>query len=569
MYISPTLLLLLPVVSAWCPIYGPSFPPPKNPSSSKAFQAALEELTTSIDVGLSDPNNEVTSAHTVSVQLFNAYTEEPLYTLHREGSTLNTTVGVAKVDSDSIWRIASISKLVIVYLLLKEVGDQFWNTPVAKAIPELRENAKWKENKVDFVDWESVTLGTLAGHTSGVVKNLIYLVGGNPFLDGTLDIDDFGLPDLGAKDLPRCTIGLEFSCDRAEFFAALDTRQPIFAANTQPIYANTPYVILGYALESITGKSLSEILQSFVDELKLDMTTPVKPDISRAVIPYSAERSGYLVQTGEAWPLGGLYSTFNDLTKIGRSILNSKFMSENATRAWLKPVSFVSDLRSAIGRPWEIVRIDTRSTRGVIDVYGKSGGQGPYSLFLGLVLDYNFGFAAAVAGKGPPSVNWVTAKITEKILPALEEAAREEAHEVYAGTYIANTNGTNSTIVLSTEVGRPGLSVTTFTSRGADVLSAMSQLYGEPITTENFRLVPTNLEQDTKNGTKEVAWKWIENMSTPNEKPSAWSACASWFNIDEPSYGRYSFDSVVFTLGPDGKATKIRPRAFALDYQKV
>lgn len=388
-------------------------------------------------------------------------------------------------------------------------------------------------------------------------------------MDGTLDIGKFGLPDLGANDLPRCSVGLKYSCDRAQFFAELDTRQPIFAPNTQPIYSNTPYVILGYALESITGKPLSGILQSFANELKLDVTTPVTPDISRAVIPYNAESSGFLAQTGEAWPLGGLYATFNDLTKIGRSILNSNFINPNATRAWLKPVAFISDLRYAIGRPWEIIRIDTRSTRGVIDVYGKSGGKGPMSTFLGLMLDYNFGFAAGVAGKGPASSNWVSAKITETILPALEEAAREEAHEAYAGTYIANTNGTNSTIVLTTEAGKPGLSVTTFTSRGANVLSAMGQLYGEPISTEILRLIPTNLEQNAKNGTTEVAWKFIENTSTPNEKPSAWSACPSWFLVDEPSYGHHSFDSVLFTLGSDGKATKIRPRAFALDYQRV
>lgn len=171
MHFSPALSLLLPVVAAFCPIYGPAFPAPKHLASSKVFQAALEKLGASIDAGRRDANSEVTNASTVSVQIFSAYSENPLFTLHREGSTLNTTVGVKKVDSDSIWRIASISKLIIVYLTLKELGDRFWDTPVAEVFPELREDAKWRENQVDFVDWESVTLGNLAGQTSGIAKD--------------------------------------------------------------------------------------------------------------------------------------------------------------------------------------------------------------------------------------------------------------------------------------------------------------------------------------------------------------------------------------------------------------
>lgn len=378
--------------------------------------------------------------------------------------------------------------------------------------------------------------------------------------------EEFGLPALPADERPTCSIFLEYNCTRAQFLAALDSRQPVFAPNSQPLYSNTPYAILGYALESITGKPLQEILRSFADELTLDVTSPIRPDASKAVIPYSVELSGFLPQSGDVWPLGGLYSNFNDLTKIGRSILNSAFMSPNVTRAWLKPTSFTSDLRTAVGRPWEIYRVDTQSTRGVIDVYGKGGDLGPYSTFLGLVSDYNFGFVAGVGGGG--SANWLSTQVAEIILPALEEAAREEAHEAYAGTYTVTANGTNSTIILTTEAGKPGLSVTTFTSRGVDVLKALGQLYEEPVSSDNFRLIPTNLEQGNGNSI-EVAWKFVENTSRPNEKKSPWSACPAWFNVDNLAYGHHSLDAAVFTLGSDGRAIKIRPRAYAVDYHRV
>ena len=165
------LTLLLPIASAFCPLYGPTFSPPKNPGSSKSVQAALEKLTGTIDAARKDPNNTaVSNATTVSVHLYSTHSERSLLEYHREGTNLNTTIGVKKVDSNSIWRIASISKLIAVYLTLREVGDRYWDVPVSDVLPELKDG-KWKENPIDYVNWEEVTLGTLAGQTSGVVNS--------------------------------------------------------------------------------------------------------------------------------------------------------------------------------------------------------------------------------------------------------------------------------------------------------------------------------------------------------------------------------------------------------------
>jgi len=99
---------------------------------------------------------------------------------------------------------------------------------------------------------------------------------------------------------------------------------------------------------------------------------------SKATIPYSLQASIFTINVGEAPPIGGLFSSINDMTKIGRSILGSDILDQNTTRAWLKPASFISDLRGAVGRPWEIYRIDaSTSERGVIDTYGKGGDAGP------------------------------------------------------------------------------------------------------------------------------------------------------------------------------------------------
>ncbi|KAF1952754.1 beta-lactamase/transpeptidase-like protein [Byssothecium circinans] len=566
------LLLLAPLrlTTAFCPLHGPAFPLPKDPSASKAVQTALGKLAATFDAGLKDPTNAVTNSSTVSVHIYTTSSDTPLFEFHHSGANLNTSVGVKKVDSHSIWRIASISKLVTVYLVLKEVGDRYWDVAVAEVLPELKKDGKGKgsgrENPIEDTDWAEVTLGTLAGQVSGVVSNLIYTAGANALYDNSSKAADLGLPPLTASETPLCRVSnAGFTCTREQFLGALDTRPPVWRANTQPLYANTHFVILGYALESLAGKPMLDILQSLVDALGLDVLTPKLPDVSRAMIPGTLETSGFLGQLGEAWPMGGLYSTFNDLAKMGRSMLKSTFLSPNTTRAWLKPTAFISDLRGAVGRPWEIYRVDTKAARGVIDVYGKGGDYGPsYSTWFGLVPDYDVGFIVGVGGKG--NKRWLTTQIADILFPALEEAARLETDAAYAGSYKVAANGTASKITLTTEAGMPGLGVTEFTSRGVDVLEALGQVYGVPASTENFRLFPTNLERSVGDGTTEVAWRGVVNAAFPNEQQSPWGACTAWFNVDGLAYGHYSLDSIVFTLGADGKVTKIRPRAFKVDY---
>ena len=42
------------------------------------------------------------------------------------------------MDGDTVYRIASISKLLTVYTLLLEIGDKYWGRAITDFIPELR-----------------------------------------------------------------------------------------------------------------------------------------------------------------------------------------------------------------------------------------------------------------------------------------------------------------------------------------------------------------------------------------------------------------------------------------------
>lgn len=59
--------------------------------------------------------------------------------------------GTHKVDGDSIYRIASVSKLFTVYAGMIELSSEDWNRPITEFIPELAISAE----KSDDDDGES------------------------------------------------------------------------------------------------------------------------------------------------------------------------------------------------------------------------------------------------------------------------------------------------------------------------------------------------------------------------------------------------------------------------------
>lgn len=158
---SYTLLLLLTCAFAKkCPFLGPTFPAPKSLSDSVSFQSALTDLQVNIETALSTGNSShgpVNPNDTYSIQIFSTSSAKPLLDYHRRGLDV---VGNRTLDGDSIYRIASTTKLFTVYLLLLQAGDGIFNDPVPKYLPELA----GKQN------WDEITVGTLAGYVSGIVS---------------------------------------------------------------------------------------------------------------------------------------------------------------------------------------------------------------------------------------------------------------------------------------------------------------------------------------------------------------------------------------------------------------
>jgi hypothetical protein len=84
--------------------------------------------------------------------------------------------GVATVDSNTIYRIASISKLLIVYMYLITAGGPSFNDPITKYVPELAQYDHAAANvlsmdDIDSLDWKDITTGSLASHLTGVGRD--------------------------------------------------------------------------------------------------------------------------------------------------------------------------------------------------------------------------------------------------------------------------------------------------------------------------------------------------------------------------------------------------------------
>ena len=179
--VSWTLLAATPVAASLytqpCPLYGQNYPAPTGLATSKHVEAAAESV---LDQLLKAKNGTTsygpldTDTTAFSVDFYSLESEGTLFSHHYTPAQLlgQRTVGVEEVDSDTIYRVGSVSKLWTVYLYLIAAGEQSWNEPITKFIPELHELVQGQEpDPTSDVDWQSITVGALASHLAGIGRD--------------------------------------------------------------------------------------------------------------------------------------------------------------------------------------------------------------------------------------------------------------------------------------------------------------------------------------------------------------------------------------------------------------
>ncbi|OQD87713.1 hypothetical protein PENANT_c005G04254 [Penicillium antarcticum] len=535
-----------------CPLQGPAFPAPTALSKSRVFLKAAESLTLHLKEAIHNGSLPSTS---FSVQVFSGQESHSAFTFsHTDDGVANGSVGVQEVTEDSIFRIGSISKLWTMFLYMTLDGTKYFHHRVSKYVPELQTNHKEQQNAIDHVQWHDVTISELASHQAGILRD--YAFGDLGFQSTTLQA--LGLPALPKSD--QLTCGSTVACDRKEFFEGVLKAHPLTSNSHTPIYSNAGYQILGYALEAIAKADFEDIL---IDRLikPLNLTrSGLQPKPEFGVIPSNETYSWFNHTVGDENPAGGVFSSSKDMATVGRAILSSALVKPAITRRWLKPATHTSSLQHSVGAPWEIYSFSTDDRR--VDIYSKAGDIGVYSSFMGLSPDYNAGFTILLAGNSNP--HQLTANVAEMIadivLPALEETAKSQAAQRFAGTYFVAHDGSNSSITITADDG-PGLKITEWTGNSVDMLESLMSLQGLTDRSKlNIRLQPNGLQTAGR-----IAFSAVNLVANPaiNGGPIVGS-CLSWILLDSFVYGNIGLTEFEFELDNNGYAAAISPRALRI-----
>lgn len=570
----------------WADLLGPSYPAPVDLSSNDSLVTSSWRNASSIieqrvsGIGSDGSWNNIT----FSLGMFSLYDDDAttLQFHHTSPEIAISTHGTRSVNADSIYRIASVTKVFTVLAGLLELSLTDWERPLTELIPTLAKFAKESSadsSAVDTVEWDKITPSSLAAQIAGVPRDsfvapgeLTYAYLATDGLEGLQELIDLGfppIPDNDTLEYPPCFPFLVngTTCPPDPWVESVEVLTPVSRPWTSPAYSDAGFAMLGLAIASVAGKSMDDIYRSDIFEPlgmhSSNSTTPPQSAWDHCVIP-GDPTSSFAFDAGVSVSTGGLLSTISDLSLFGRGVLNSTLLSPENTRRWLKPFSHTAHLQYSVGRPWEIMRYTHPANDKVTDLYTKLGDAGDYSAFLVLIPDYQAGFnilASSTSGTRSTAMLEIADLVINTVLPALEGQAAAEAECSLGGVYTSAgpVNSSISLVYNSSTSAAPGLHLNSWISNGTDVLQ--SGLLG-PLP---YRLVPS-IEDVT--GSKRAFW-----MVNANDAPNAdvqtgrlasapGFTHADWILVDSPAYGGNAVKRFVFDVADDGRATAVNNKAF-------
>ncbi|KAI8630378.1 beta-lactamase/transpeptidase-like protein [Xylariaceae sp. FL1651] len=561
-----------------CVLAGPGYPSPSKFNNSSLLAdaiASFEDTIKNKQLNL-EPNDTAWA-----VALFSSNENKVLYERYY---TPPVDVGVTQVDSNSIFRIASISKVFTVWSFLLEVGYERFNDPITAYVPELMNltyssRARGREvyNDIDHVRWNEITLGQLASHAAGIPRDPT----GNE-LAAELSADQvaaLGFPPLNKSEVPVCSAdGLNRACTRKEALSYILKQHPLYPSAHSPAYSNYGFTLLSYAQEAITGVPLSTAMtKNIFGALGMNNSSYSATPSSGGVIPGgNASEVGWDTELGPTSPSGSIYSSTSDMVKAGQAILQSTLLSRSTTRRWMQPLIQTGALSTAVGAPWEI-RYLTLPNGRVTQIPTKQGDVGTYHAALVLSPEHDLGFVVLAAGTTAANVTGIRDTLMDSLgdmfLPAAEQQAQEEAVANFAGTYV--DVATNSSVTIQANPsGGAGLEVNDLVSHGVQVIgpeSPLVQMFGAG---QSTRLYPSNL--------KAVSWKengsevydsrlgfraTYFNATSPSEVEDP--CLFAWTALGTPLYGQVALDDWVFEMREDGQAEILDVRLLRLRMERM
>jgi CubicO group peptidase (beta-lactamase class C family) len=580
---------------------GPSYVPPVDLTSNHslvalAWEGLVANLTDILHDDQTRPSEHITPAQfqniTFSLGFFSLHDHAAAGSLqfHYTSPEVATAAnGTHKVNGDSIYRIASVTKLFTVLTGLLELSTTDWERPLSDILAPLGDYVS-SSGKPDVytTPWNQVTLRALAAQIAGVPRDGFPNAGEimlQAALGGVSEADVMaasGLPPYNASDpleSPPCLqyLGKGENCPPTSYLQGVSNRAPAFLPWSTPGYSNNGFTLLGMAIANITGKTMEQLYHDDIFEpLGMASSHASAPPLSewhRSLI-VGDPAAGFAVENGIFVSSGGLFSTIRDMARFGIGILNSTLLPADQTRRWLKPVSHTAHLQYSVGAPWEIVRY-THASGAVTDMYTKLGDSGYYSAYMILLPDYGAGFsfmAASTLSQRAEVMAAIVDMMVDKMVPSLAAQAAVEAANKFAGVYTAPAAmKLNSSLVLSvnlSETAAPGLVISSWISNGTDVLPWLAKIAGPG----PFRLVPSiSGIADGATGTPtQIALRMVGDVDviSPAMPTGLFSGpsllTGDWLNVDASTYYGVGLSLFVMDMGCNGKAKSISPAAYRI-----
>ncbi|KAK8140031.1 beta-lactamase family protein [Apiospora sp. TS-2023a] len=507
-----------------CPLIAAYYPPPTFTRTSEPFKKLSADFTKTfnqlIEKGGSDDYGQITPNTTsFSVVMFTgaeAMKEDPAFFEYHYTSPHDHRDTGINLTSDTKLPVGDLTMVFTVYAWLVKMGET-WDTPITRYLPELK-----MASKSGGVAWEEATIGSLAGHLSGLIRQT-----------------------------EACAIGAE--CEWDAFAELLAVDPFVFHPDTTPMVSYTAFQLLAFAMTRHSGvDEYSTVLQEAVlDPLNMTSSGHLGPDV-RDVFAYKDLNT---TQQGEPAAIS-LISTIADLARAGNAMLSSRLLPPAVTRRWLHHSVDTSNLRNGVGRPWEIYRAGGSAISPIVDVWTKSGSLGShYASYFGLVPDFDVGFAilAHDGGGGARDGNRsldlnVYADVVSEALGHLQSMAAAETAARYAGTY---QGGNGSVAALEVTKDGPGLEVQGLRVNGVDVRAETAQQMGlGSVADLDVRLYPTNVREGAR---KHHFVAVFQDRSAPVDMGTP--TCITWQEVGSLAGVSYRF---AFELDDDGTATSFQ-----------
>ena len=333
---------------------------------------------------------------------------------------------------------------------------------------------------------------------------------------------------------------------------------PSFEPNYKATYSNLAFVLLGFALENMTGLEYADVIRSSIfDPLGMERASLARPPDTEGIIP--SLPNDWNVDVGTYGSTGGIYTTASDLALFARSVLAKKLLDTTTTNAWFHPRSFSSSWSFAYGMPWEIFRTSDMlpDSDRIQTIFTKGGALNGYFSQLLLIPEHNLGLVVLVAGDGH-ATRWLREKVLKLLIPAVEQIARDQAASKLSGSYMSNDATINSSTTFEVS-GSRGLVLTSWLSNGTDFLAQYGHMSNPRRKRGHVQLTPSNVSR----GKNSEVWRaaYVLDELLPSDEIVNANLIV---DVDILSYASRSLEEFVFELDDSGRATKVTLPGFRI-----